>query len=71
MTPRLKVVKEPEVHLTTKELAKRWKISQQRLRVRRVNGNPPKFLKLGGKVLYPMTEIEAYEKSSMKRNTVS
>lgn len=40
------------VHLTQKQLAARWSISEATLERRRSEGLGPKFLKLCGRVLY-------------------
>jgi len=49
------------VLLTTPQLAKRWHMSEGHLRNLRAAGVGPSFIKLGSRVLYPLTAIEAYE----------
>jgi predicted site-specific integrase-resolvase len=56
--------------LTPAELAKRWGLSVHTLLLWRIQGNGPKFLKLGRKVLYSFDEIEKFEKQQTKRSTV-
>jgi hypothetical protein len=46
---------------TTAELAVRFRLSEQRLRARRLAGLPPRFLKIGARVLYDEKEVLAYE----------
>lgn len=52
--------------LTSKELAERWKMSEQMLRVWRVKNKGPNYFKLGeGKkasVRYRLEDVEAWEK---------
>lgn len=49
------------VHLDQKQLAARWRISEATLERWRSAGIGPNFLKLCGRVLYRLTDIEAYE----------
>lgn len=35
----------------------------------RVRGQGPRFIKVGRKVLYPVAEIEAWERKNLKENT--
>lgn len=55
--------------LTPEELSARWggRINVRTLGNWRTNGNGPKFLKLGGAVLYRLSDVEEYE----ARRTVS
>lgn len=46
---------------TTAELAVRFRLSEQRLRARRLAGLPPRFIKLGSRVLYDEADVLAYE----------
>jgi hypothetical protein len=45
------------------ELARRWRISPRTLERWRWLGEGPQYLKLGGRVLYRVADIEAYEQS--------
>ncbi|QJD18062.1 helix-turn-helix transcriptional regulator [Paracoccus sanguinis] len=53
--------------LNQKELARRWGISHRTLERWRYNGQGPAFLKLGGRVLYRLADIEAFEQSQLQR----
>ena len=57
------------VHLDQKQLAARWKISTASLERWRCEGIGPKFLKLCGRVLYRLVDIEAYEESCLVAST--
>jgi hypothetical protein len=56
-------------HLTPAEVRARYsdKISLQTLANWRTKGSGPKFLRLGGRILYPLSEIEAWERQNMSR----
>jgi hypothetical protein len=53
--------------LTEKMLADRWVCSVARLQRWRTVGEGPRYLKIVGKVLYRLKDIEAYEKASLVR----
>ena len=53
--------------LNQKELARRWGISHRTLERWRYAGEGPAFLKLGGRVLYRLSDIEAFEQSQLRR----
>lgn len=57
------------MNLTPKEAAERLRLSTGTLSNWRVRGDGPSFIKLGSKVLYPLAEVEAYEKRQLRRNT--
>lgn len=57
-------------HLTAYQLADRWHMHPATLANWRVEGEGPKFIKLGRKVLYSLTEIEAWEEKNLKKSTV-
>ncbi len=68
------ILKEPKmdvVHLDQKQLAVRWRISEASLERWRSEGIGPKFLKLGGRVIYREVDIEAYEESCLVTSTKS
>ena len=48
-------------HLNQTELAARWKISPRTLERWRWIGEGPVFIKIGGRVVYRLEDIEAYE----------
>ena len=54
-------------HLSTRELAERWTISRRTLDRWRWAGEGPRFLKLGGRVVYRIADIEAFNSSSCAR----
>ncbi len=51
--------------LTEKMLADRWACSVARLQRWRTVGEGPPYLKIVGKVLYRITDIEAFEEASL------
>jgi predicted site-specific integrase-resolvase len=51
----------PVRHLTQRELAQRWRISPRTLERWRWLQEGPLFLKIGGRVVYRLEDIEAYE----------
>ncbi len=53
--------------LNQKELARRWGISHRTLERWRYSGQGPAFLKLGGRVLYRLADVEAFEQSQLQR----
>ncbi|WP_419835288.1 helix-turn-helix transcriptional regulator [Endozoicomonas atrinae] len=50
-------------HLSQKELADRWRISHYTLEKWRTRGLGPRYIKLGNRVVYRISEVEAYERS--------
>ncbi|MGI9282434.1 MAG: helix-turn-helix transcriptional regulator [Endozoicomonas sp.] len=50
-------------HLSQKELADRWRISPYTLEKWRMRGLGPRYIKLGNRVVYRVTDIEAHEQS--------
>ena len=53
-------------HLTEEELAERWGLDVQTVRLRRRNGDSPKYILLAESatkqtIRYPLAEVEAYE----------
>lgn len=52
-----------ETCLNQIDLARRWRISPRTLERWRWLGEGPQYLKLGGRVLYRVADIEAYEQS--------
>ena len=53
------------VHFNQKQLAARWAISEATLERWRSEGIGPRFLKLCGRVLYRLVDIEAYGESCL------
>jgi hypothetical protein len=56
-------------HLDQNGLAERWLISPRTLEQWRWEGRGPRFLKIGGRVIYPLSEVEAYEAARIHANT--
>ncbi len=57
-------------HLDQKQLASRWGVSVRTLEGWRWRGEGPVFLKLGGRVVYRLEDIERYEAERLQANTV-
>jgi hypothetical protein len=53
-------------HLNQIELARRWKISDRTLERWRWLRQGPKHLKLGGRVVYRIEDIEAFETAQLR-----
>lgn len=49
------------VHLAPADLARRWHVTSGHLANLRSGGTGPAFLKLGSRVVYRVSDIEAYE----------
>ena len=48
-------------HFNQVELSRRWRMSPRTLERWRYRGTGPQFLKVGGRVLYRLADIEAHE----------
>jgi hypothetical protein len=48
--------------LSSKWLARRWSISHRTLERWRHDGTGPAFLKIGGRIVYRLEDIQAFEK---------
>ena len=57
-------------HLHQKNLAARWQISPRTLEQWRWQGRGPRFLKIGGRVVYRLSDVEAFEAASLHANTI-
>jgi hypothetical protein len=57
------------IHLNQKQLAARWHLSEATLERWRTEGIGPKFLKLLGRVIYRVVDIEAFEESCLSTST--
>ena len=53
--------------LSTLELAERWRVSPRTLEEWRVRNRPPHPIKMGRRVLYRMSDIEALEQAELNR----
>ena len=56
-------------HLNQIELAARLNLSHRTVERWRWTGQGPKFLKLGGRVVYRIEDVEAFEAESLQDNT--
>ena len=59
------------IHFNQRAVAKRWDVSEATLERWRSEGIGPVFLKLQGRVLYRLVDIEAYEASCLSTSTKS
>lgn len=55
----------PIRHLNQVELARRWALSHRTLERWRWEGNGPRYLKVGGRVLYRLEDVEAFERNGL------
>jgi hypothetical protein len=53
-------------HLNQIDLARRWRLSERTLERWRWCRQGPKFLKIGGRVVYRIEDIEAFEAQQVK-----
>jgi predicted site-specific integrase-resolvase len=56
-------------HLNQRQLADRWDVSEATLERWRSEGIGPVFLKLQGRVLYRIEDIESYETECLRKST--
>jgi hypothetical protein len=56
-------------HLNQQELADRWNISPRTLERWRWVGEGPQFIKIGGRVVYRLEDVEAFERSQTRAST--
>ena len=56
-------------HLHQIELARRWRMSHRTLERWRWLGLGPPHIKLGGRVIYRLADIEAYEAENLRTST--
>jgi len=56
-------------HLNQVELAARWKISPRTLERWRWTGDGPAFIKIGGRVVYRLEDVETYEHTQLRAST--
>jgi hypothetical protein len=56
-------------HLNQVQLADRWNISERTLERWRWTGEGPAYLKIGGRVVYRLEDIEAYEAENLRAST--
>ena len=56
-------------HLNQRQLADRWDVSEATLERWRSEGIGPVFLKLQGRALYRLEDVEAFESDSLRKST--
>lgn len=56
-------------HLNQIDLSDRWNISHRTLERWRWTGEGPHFIKLGGRVVYRLEDIEAFEAEQLRTST--
>jgi hypothetical protein len=56
-------------HLHQVELARRWRMSPRTLERWRWLGLGPQHIKIGGRVIYRLADIEAYEAENLRTST--
>ncbi len=54
-----------ETCLNQTELAARWKISPRTLERWRWTGDGPRFLKIGGRVIYRIEDVESFKRAAL------
>lgn len=59
----------PIKHLQQVDLARRWRLSPRTLERWRWHGTGPCFLKIGGRVVYRLEDVEAYEAAQARQPT--
>ena len=57
----------PIVHINQVQLARRWSLSPRTLERWRWRDQGPVYLKVGGRVLYRLEDIEAFERASARQ----
>lgn len=55
-----------ETHLNQRQLATRWDLSARTLERWRFLKQGPRYLKLGGRVVYRLEDVEAFEKAQLQ-----
>jgi hypothetical protein len=57
----------PIVHLNQVQLARRWSLSPRTLERWRWREQGPAYLKVGGRVVYRLEDVEAFEGASARK----
>lgn len=55
--------------LTAEELGERWHVSPETLRYWRYNAKSPPYIKLNGRILYRLDDIDQFERKHLRRHT--
>jgi hypothetical protein len=58
-------------HLNQLQLARRWAMSPRTLERWRWTGEGPRFLKVGKRVVYRLSDVEAYEAERLHESTTT
>jgi hypothetical protein len=53
-------------HITQQELAIRWNKSKGTIERYRADGKGPQYLRIGGRVIYRIEDIEVFEQSCLR-----
>ncbi len=56
----------PIIHFDQRDLANRWRLSPRTLERWRWERIGPSFLKIGGRVVYRLSDIEKFEQSGIR-----
>jgi hypothetical protein len=57
-------------NLSQNDLANRWLLSPRTLEQWRWQGRGPRYLKIGGRVIYRLCDVEAHEAANLHANTI-
>ncbi len=52
-----------------RHLAERWLLSERTLEAWRSQGKGPRYMKIGGRCVYRLEDVEAYEAAHLHANT--
>lgn len=67
----MKTIETGLVCINQRELAERWRISPRTLERWRWTGEGPRFVKLGGRVVYRLADISDFEQAMIRSSTSS
>ncbi len=56
-------------HINQVELSRRWRLSPRTLERWRWQGTGPHYLKVGGRIVYRLADVLAYEQLQLRRDT--
>ncbi len=57
----------PIIHLNQVQLARRWSLSPRTLERWRWRERGPAYLKVGGRVVYRLEDVEAFERGAVRQ----
>jgi hypothetical protein len=57
-------------HFNQVELSRRWRLSPRTLERWRFQGTGPQYLKVGGRVVYRLEDVEAYEAGQLQASRI-